>query len=87
MSLIKNNEFHFTKTSTNSTITDFDINSGDTLSFFNKGGVNFDKETVEILDSILKISYGTDVNDFVNINLSNTLLTSSEILDSINIII
>ena len=80
-------EFQFTKTSTNSTITDFDINSGDTLSFFNKGGVNFDKETVEILDSILKISYGTDVNDFVNINLSNTLLTSSEILDSINIII
>ena len=80
-------EFQFTKTSANSTITDFDINSGDTLNFFNKGGVNFNKETIEILNGILHISYGTEVNDFIDINLGNISLTASDILDSINIII
>ena len=39
-------EFQFTKTSTNDTIKDFSLIDGDTLKFFNKGGAQFDRDSV-----------------------------------------
>ena len=78
-------EFHFTKTSTNSTITDFDVNSGDTLKFFNKGGADFKLDSIEMSNNNLKINYGGS-EEFITIGLENTDLSVSEIISHIEII-
>jgi hypothetical protein len=39
-------EFQFTRTSQDTSVTDFDTSQGDTLSFYNAGGASFDKDSI-----------------------------------------
>ena len=39
--------FEFTRASANTSVTDFRISEGDTLKFYNTGGVNFDKDSIK----------------------------------------
>ncbi len=54
-------EFQFTKTSTNDTVKDFSLGDGDTLTFFNTGGAQFDRSSVGLNGDVLSISDGAEV--------------------------
>lgn len=54
-------EFQFTGSSTDDTITDFSLSDGDTLKFFNTGGALFDRGSVSLTGDVLSISDGTGV--------------------------
>ena len=59
-------EFQFTQTSTQDTISDFNISDGDTLKFFNTGAAKFNLDSVEINASgdELSILYDDEVLTF-----------------------
>jgi Ca2+-binding RTX toxin-like protein len=75
-------EFQFTMTSTNDSVTDFNAADGDTLKFFNTGGAEFDKSSAVLSGGKLKIDYGSDANDLLTIDLGDTALTLSDVSDS-----
>jgi hypothetical protein len=76
-------EFQFTMTSKNDSVTDFNAAEGDTLKFFNTGGAEFDKSSAILSDGKLKIDYGSDANDHLTIDLGNTALNLSDVSDSL----
>lgn len=49
--------FEFTRTSTDTSVTDFDIAEGDALRFFNTGGAVFDGSTLRLAEAGIEISY------------------------------
>ena len=64
-------EFQFTETSSNDTVSDFSISDGDTLKFFNTGGAQFDRESIALNSEgdELTIAYGSGVDDTLTITL------------------
>jgi Ca2+-binding RTX toxin-like protein len=76
-------EFQFTMTSKNDSVTNFNAAEGDTLKFFNTGGAEFDKSSAILSDGKLTIDYGSDANDLLTIDLGNTALTLSDVSDSL----
>jgi Ca2+-binding RTX toxin-like protein len=82
--------FEFTRTSTNTSVTDFNIDEGDTLRFYNTGGAEFDATSVALVEDRITISYtdiasGEDHNIFIVLDeLTGTL---PEILSAIDIIL
>jgi Ca2+-binding RTX toxin-like protein len=83
-------EFQFSATSNNDSITDFDLSQGDTLKFFNTGGAEFDKDSIKVNDTAngiaidflgagsvesLNIPFGLDA-----FSLSDSFFNSVEIL-------
>lgn len=49
--------FEFTRTSTSTSVADFDIAEGDVLRFYNVGGAEFDASSLELTDRGILISY------------------------------
>ncbi|WP_235891524.1 calcium-binding protein [Thalassobius litoralis] len=49
--------FEFTRTSTNTSVTDFEISEGDTLRFYNAGGAVFDSSSVVLTDQGILITF------------------------------
>ena len=76
--------FQFTKTSTQDTVTDFNVAEGDTIAFFNKGGAIFDRSSLDLTNGVLTINY--DSTNTISIDLSNTSLLLSDIESNILII-
>ena len=76
-------EFQFTKTSMNDTITDFNITEGDSLAFFNTGGAEFDKSSGVFENGALTIAFGPNTNDQLTIYLGNDDLMLSDISNAI----
>ena len=71
-------EFQFTMTSTNDSVTDFNAAEGDTLKFFNTGGATFDKISVTANSEGDGISIEYSYNDQVqSLNISLGLSSSS----------
>ena len=66
-------EFKFTETSSNDTVSDFSISDGDTLTFFNTGGAQFDRDSIALNSAgdELTIAYGFGVDDALMISLTN----------------
>ncbi|SMO67192.1 hypothetical protein SAMN06265173_10942 [Thalassovita litoralis] len=64
--------FEFTRTSTNTSVTDFDISEGDTLRFYNAGGAEFDASSVVLTTTGIQISY-TDTASGIDHSLSISL--------------
>ncbi|MEZ5675196.1 MAG: hypothetical protein R3D81_08165 [Thalassovita sp.] len=64
--------FEFTRTSTNTSVTDFDISAGDTLRFYNTGGAEFDASSVVLTTTGIQISY-TDTASGIDHSLSISL--------------
>jgi hypothetical protein len=58
--------FEFTRTSTNSSVTDFDITHGDMLRFYNAGGAEFDASSVAITGNGVQISYRDTASGIVH---------------------
>lgn len=52
--------FEFTRTSTGTTVTDFDASEGDMLRFYNRGGAIFDADTLRFVDGGIAVSYKDD---------------------------
>ena len=77
-------EFQFTRTSTADTVTDFNISEGDTLKFFNTGGVEFDTSSVVLAGESLQINYSEA--DSITILLEGTNLTVEDLSDSIFVV-
>lgn len=77
-------EFQFTSTSTDDTISDFDIYDGDRLKFFNSDGVAFDSPSVAINGTKLIISY-SDIES-LTITLENTDLSLPDLSEAIFIV-
>lgn len=50
-------EFEFTRTSTDITLTDFDVGEGDALRFYNTGGAEFDASSVGLTANGIIVSY------------------------------
>ena len=85
-------EFQFTMTSTNDTVTDFNAAEGDTLKFFNTGGATFDRDNVRgnsATDGII-IEYSIDnQTQSLDISLSSetwNLFVLRDVISSIEII-
>lgn len=74
--------FEFTRTSTQSTVTDFDPTEGDRLKFYNTGGAQFDTG-LELTGDSLTIGFG---GGDLTITLSNTTLTVEQIANAIDIV-
>lgn len=55
--------FEFTRTSTSTTISDFDAGEGDVLRFYNEGNTVFDRATLAITDTGLSIEYTDTINE------------------------
>ena len=83
-------EFQFTMTSTNDSVTDFNAAEGDTLKFFNTGGATFDIDSVTANSASDGISIEYSYNDQVqSLNISLGLSSSSvtnDLLSAIEII-
>lgn len=85
--------FEFTRTSTNTSVTDFDLGEGDALRFYNTGGAEFDASSVVMMSDGITISY-TDMTSGSSHDLSITLaltaadftLTLPEILGAVEIL-
>lgn len=77
-------EFQFTRTSTDDTVTDFSISEGDTLKFFNTGGVEFDTSSMVLAGESLHINYSDA--DSITILLEGTNLTVEDLSDSIFVV-
>ena len=74
-------EFQFTRTSENDTVSDFSIAGGDTLKFFNTGGALFDRDSLSLnaAGDKLSIAYGDDISDILTITLSEAGLTLDDL--------
>lgn len=68
--------FDFTRTSTNTSVTDFDVIEGDTLRFYNAGGAVFDASSVALTTTGIQISY-TDTASSIDHGLSISLAQSA----------
>jgi Ca2+-binding RTX toxin-like protein len=83
-------EFQFTMTSENDSVTDFNAAEGDTLKFFNTGGATFDRDSVTANSEGDGISIEYSHNDQVqSLNISLGLSSSSvtnDLLSAIEII-
>lgn len=83
-------EFQFTMTSENDSVTDFNAADGDTLAFFNTGGATFDKNSVTANSEGDGISIEYSYNDQAqSLNISLGLSSSSitnDLLSAIEII-
>ena len=85
--------FEFTRTSTSTSVTDFDIAEGDALRFYNAGGAEFDASSVALTDRGILISYTDTASGTVH-DISIDLATSvaeftamqPEVLDALEII-
>ena len=82
-------EFQFTRTSENDTVSDFSIADGDTLKFFNKGGALFDRDSLSLNSAgdKLSIAYGDDISDILTITLSEARLTLDDLTDDVLFIV
>lgn len=76
--------FEFTRTSTQSTVTDFDPTQGDRLTFYNTGGAVFDLNSAKLTGDSLSIGFAP--GEDLTITLSNTALTLDQITAAIDII-
>ena len=81
-------EFQFTKTSKNDTISDFNIADGDTLKFFNTGGAQFDRDNISLNSAgdELSIAYGSDADDVLTISLTHAGLQLNDLTSDVLII-
>jgi Ca2+-binding RTX toxin-like protein len=83
-------EFQFTMTSKNDSVTDFNAAEGDTLKFFNTGGATFDRDSVTANSEGDGISIEYSYNDQVqslNISLGlSSISDTDELLSAIEII-
>jgi Ca2+-binding RTX toxin-like protein len=68
--------FEFTRTSTNTSVTDFDASEGDTLRFYNAGGAAFDASSATLTTTGIQISY-TDIASGIDHSLSISLAQSA----------
>lgn len=55
--------FEFTRTSTDTSVTDFDTSDGDMLRFYNAGGAIFDASSIVLTDRGVRISYTDTVSE------------------------
>lgn len=85
--------FEFTRTSTGTSVIDFDIAEGDTLRFYNAGGAVFDASSVELSDRGILISYsdtasGTSHGISIDLVAGATGLTATlpEVLNALEIL-
>lgn|GEM_PF-6101548 len=74
--------FQFTRTSQNTSVTDFNVSDGDVLRFFNSGGAAFDKTSVKANDAGtgIEIEYSYNNETFsmdISLGLSDFTLTDS----------
>ena len=81
-------EFQFTMTSTNDSVTDFNAAEGDTLKFFNTGGATFDRDSISLNSAgdELSIAYGSDADDVLTISLTNAGLQLNDLTTDVLII-
>ena len=77
-------EFQFTSTSTDDTITDFNITDGDTLKFFNTGGAEFDISSMILNGEVLSIHYSN--SDSLSVLLEGTNLAIEDLYASILVV-
>ncbi|WP_323786519.1 calcium-binding protein [Thalassovita sp.] len=68
--------FEFTRTSTNTSVTDFDVGEGDMLRFYNTGGAEFDASSVALTATGIIISY-TDTATGIEHDISIALAPSA----------
>ncbi len=82
-------EFQFTLTSTNDTVTDFNIADGDSLKFFNTDGAVFDRDSVVVsaAGDSLTISYGSDPDDFIEIQFSGPAISAADLTADVLLIV
>ena len=83
-------EFQFTMTSTNDSVTDFNAAEGDTLKFFNTGGAEFDESSVSANSAGdgISIEYSLD-NQTLSLDISlglSSISDTNELLSAIEII-
>ena len=83
-------EFQFTMTSTNDSVTDFNAAEGDTLKFFNAGGATFDESSVSANSAGdgISIEYSLD-NQTLSLDISlglSSISDTDELLSAIEII-
>ena len=77
-------DFQFTKTSTQDALTDFTIEEGDSLKFFNTDGASFDINSLVLSGTSLSINYG--FNQAITLELQNTSYNLSQIEAAIVIV-
>jgi len=77
-------EFQFTKTSTQDTLTDFNIAEGDSLKFFNTDGASFDIDSLVLSGTGLSINYA--FNEAITLELQNISYNLSQIEAAIVIV-
>jgi len=77
-------DFQFTKTSTQDALTDFTIEEGDSLKFFNTYGASFDIDSLVLSGTSLSINYG--FNQAITLELQNTSYNLSQIEAAIVIV-
>jgi len=77
-------EFQFTKTSVSDTVVDFSLDDGDSLVFFNTGGADFDKGSVQVNSGKLSINYAANAS--IEIQLSDLGLTAEDLESSIYVV-
>jgi Ca2+-binding RTX toxin-like protein len=68
--------FEFTRTSTNTSVTDFDVGEGDMLRFYNAGGAEFDASSVALTANGITIFY-TDTASGIDHDISIALAASA----------
>ncbi|MCJ7873471.1 hypothetical protein [Phaeobacter sp. J2-8] len=85
--------FEFTRTSTDTSVTDFDAREGDALRFYNVGGVEFDASSVALTASGITISYTDtasgaeyDISIALAANAADFTTTLPEILNALEIV-
>lgn len=85
--------FEFTRTSTDTSVTDFDAGEGDALRFYNAGGAEFDVSSVALTANGIAISYtdtasGTehDISIALAISAADFTSTLPEVLNALEII-
>lgn len=82
-------EFQFTRTSENDTVSDFSIADGDTLKFFNKGGALFDRDSLSLnaAGDELSIAYGDEIGEILTITLYEAGLNLDDLTADVLIIV
>ncbi|UWQ19850.1 calcium-binding protein [Jannaschia sp. M317] len=68
--------FEFTRTSTDTTITDFDTEGGDIIRFYNRGGAVFDEASLALTPSGLSIDY----TDFISNSVRTIMIDIAPLL-------
>lgn len=82
-------EFQFTETSSNDTVSDFSISDGDTLKFFDTGGAQFDRDSIALNSEgdELTIAYGSGVDDTLMITLMDAGLQLDDLTADVLLIL